>query len=420
MHKIFTFLKNDRTVKSATLMVGGHAFANVGAYFYHLFMGRLLIPADYGVLQSLISLSNILSVPLVTLNTVVAKFVSAYVGKKESEKISSLYYKIRKALYVFLVIGGSVFLLFSKAIMSFLHFDAWVNIFILDVALFFGLINTLNRATLQGLSLFVPLTIAQFIESYGKLLFGVIAVLAGLRVPGAFGAFVLVIFISFAYMIGVLHKKIGVFRPHPLPIRAMGRYAIPSALTMISVVALYNTDVVLVRHFLSAYEAGMYAALSVLGKIIFFAAAPVTTTMFPLVSEAHARGERYHRIFLLSLMFLMAISGTTTLVFALAPTLVMRILIGEQYLAAAVYLVPFSIFLSLCAVINLFIHFFLSIHKTRAVFVVLSGAIIQAISITLIHTDIPTIIMISLTTATVVTIVLALYYIYITYVFRAG
>ncbi|OGG24477.1 hypothetical protein A3A79_04815 [Candidatus Gottesmanbacteria bacterium RIFCSPLOWO2_01_FULL_43_11b] len=392
-------------------MVGGHGFANIGAYFYHLFMGRLLIPSDYGALQSLISLSNILSVPTVTLNTVVAKFVSTYVGKGEKEMISSLYYQLRKFLFIFLIIGGALFLLFSNPIMKFLHLENWVNVLILDLALFLGLINFLNRATLQGLSLFVPLTITQFIEAFGKLIFGVVAVLAGLRVPGAFGAFVLVVFISYGYMVTVLHKKLGKPSYRPLPIRAMGRYAIPSALMTIGVTALYNTDVILVRHFLSAYEAGLYAALSVLGKIIFFGTAPVVTTMFPLVSEAHARGERYHRIFLLSLMFLVAIAGSVTLLFTILPTFMMKLLIGSQYLDAAVYLAPFSLFLSLCAVIYLFVNFFLSIHRTRAVYVVVAGAIVQAVALSLFHPDISTVITISLSVTTLLTVILSFYYI---------
>lgn len=413
MRNLFLFLKNDRTVKSATLMVGGHGVANVGAYFYHLFMGRLLIPSDYGALQSLISLSNMLSVPIVTLNTVVAKFVSAYVGKDERHMIASLYYQVRKVLFIFLVIGGGAFLLLSQPIMSFLHLENWVNVLILDLALFFGLVNFLNRATLQGLSLFVPLTITQFIEAFGKLFFGVIAVLAGLRVPGAFGAFVFVIFISFAYMIRILHKKLGKPAYHPLPLRSMSRYAIPSALMTIGITALYNTDVILVRHFLSSYEAGLYAALSVLGKIIFFGTAPVTTTMFPLVSEAHARGERFHRVFLLSLIFLIAMAGSVTLIFTLAPTFVMRLLIGSQYLDAAVYLAPFSIFLSLCAVIYLFINFFLSIHRSRIVLLVVAGAVIQAVAIFLYHANISTVISISLTITIIITVILSLYYIYV-------
>lgn len=413
MRKIFTFLRNDRTVKSTTLMVGGHAAANVGAYLYHLFMGRLLVPSDYGALQSLISLSSMLSVPIVTLNTVIAKYVSSYVGRGETDMISSLYYQFRKALFILMVLGGIVFLLFTRPIMNFLHLDNWINVLILDLALFLGLVNFLNRATLQGLSLFVPLTVAQFIEAFGKLLFGVIAVMAGFRVPGAFGAFVLVIIISFAYMIRILNKKLGSAKHNTLPLAAIGRYAVPSALMTIGITSLYNTDVILVRHFLSSYEAGLYAALSVLGKIIFFGTAPVTTTMFPLVSEAHARGERYQGIFVKSLIFLIAIAGSTTLLFSLAPAVVMRVMIGTQYIDAAVYLSRFSIFLSLCALIYLFVNYFLSIHRTRAVYVVIAGAIFQAVAIVAYHANISTIITISLTVATIITVILSLYYIYV-------
>ncbi|KKR86705.1 hypothetical protein A2875_02525 [Candidatus Gottesmanbacteria bacterium RIFCSPHIGHO2_01_FULL_46_14] len=413
MKRIFSYFKNDRTVKSATLMVGGHGLANIGAYLYHLFMGRLLVPNDYGALQSLISLSNLLNVPIASMNTVVAKFVSRYVGRDEPQKIASLYYQLRKLFFIFLIIGGTVFLLFSDMIMNFLHLDSWVNVLILDIALFFGLVNFLNRGVLQGLSLFVPLTITQFIEAFGKFFFGVVAVVLGLRIPGAFGAFVLVMFISYAYMIRVLHGKLGTFTPQSLPLREMGRYAIPSGLMTIGITALYNTDVVLVRHFMTGYEAGLYAGLSVLGKIIFFGTAPVTTVMFPLVSEAHARGEAFHRIFLLSLFFLLGIAGTTTLIFALVPTLAMKALIGAQYLDAVPYLTTFSIFISLCAVIYLFVNFFLSIHKTRSVYVVLLAALIQAVAIWFFHPTIWAVISISLTVTTICAVLLTLYYIYV-------
>ena len=388
--------------------------ANIGAYLFHLFTGRLLIPADYGELQSLISLSNILNVPLVTLNTVVTKFVSRFKGQGEKDSVGALYYRFRNTLFIILATCGFVFLIFSSAIVDLLHLGSWVNVIFLDFALFFGMINVLNRATLQGLSLFIELTITQFIESYGKLALGVGAVLLGWRVPGAYGGFVLIMLISYIYMIRVLSKSLGTPKSDtPIPLKAMGMYALPSFLMTISVVALYNTDVVLVRHFLTEYEAGLYAALSVLGKFIFFGAAPITVTMFPLISEAHAKGERYQGIFIKSLIFLIAIAGSTTLVFSLAPVQSMQILIGSQYLDAAQYLSRFSIFLSLVALINLLIHFFLSIHRTKAVFVILFGAIVQAIALWVYHPDIASVVTISLAVSTVIAVTLSFYYLYV-------
>lgn len=411
MKRVALFFKNDRTVKSTTLMVVGQAVANAGAYLFHLFTARLLVPADFGLLQSLISFSNILNTPLVAFNTVIAKFVSAYVGKGETQKIASLYYQLRKYLFLLLVIGGSLFFILLRPIMNLLHVDNWLHVFILDLALFIGLISTLNRATLRGLSLFLQLTIVQFIETYGKLLIAVTFIFLGFGVVGAFGSFVFVLVISFFYMNSVLYKRIKPTSFRPLPFRAMGNFAVPSAVMTIGIISLYNADVVLVRHFFSGYEAGIYGALSVLGKIIFVGTSRVTTTMFPLVSEAHAKGVDYQHIFIKSFLYLLTIVGIIIIVYTIAPATVIGILIGAKYLSAVPYLVPFSIFISLCAVINLLTNFFLSINKTKTVYVVFFGAIVQAVAIFIFHTNISSVINVSLIVTIVITIILFLYYI---------
>ncbi|MDP2638340.1 MAG: oligosaccharide flippase family protein [Candidatus Levybacteria bacterium] len=411
MKRVIHFFRSDRTIKSTTLMVVGQAMANAGAYLFHLFTARLLVPADFGLLQSLISFSNILSTPLVAFNTVIAKFVSTYVGKGEAQKIASLYYKLRKYLFILLIFGGSLFFIFSRPIMDLLRLDNWLYVFILDLALFVGLINALNRATLRGLSLFLQLTIVQFIESYGKLFVVVIVILMGFGVVGAFGAFVFALVMSLLYMSYVLYKKIKLTSFHPLPLKAMGGYAIPSSIMTIGIISLYNTDVVLVRHFLSGHEAGIYGALSVLGKIIFIGTSRVTVTMFPLVSEAHAKGAHYQHIFIKSFLYLLTIIGIMIVIYAIAPAAVIRILIGANYLSAVPFLLPFSIFISLCAVINLLINFFLSINRTKTVYVVFFGAIIQAVGILAYHTSISSVITISLIVTAFITAILFLYYI---------
>ena len=209
--------------------------------------------------------------PLLTLNVVVTKFVASFVGRGEPEKISYLFHRLQKILLVVVFLGGFIFFVFSGTILTFLHIESWVNFLFLDIVLFFGLIATLNRATLQGLSNFVSLTVAQFIEAYGKLLLGFIAVTLGFRVTGAVGAFVLIAFVSYIYTAYVLKPYVSKKeKSTSVSIRSMGKYGLLSFFMTISMVSLYNTDVVLVRHFFSSYESGLYAALSVLGKIIFF------------------------------------------------------------------------------------------------------------------------------------------------------
>ena len=412
MKHILHSISKDRTFRANVVMVGGSFLANVGAYLYHLLMGRLLVPDDYGALQSLISLSNIFTVPLLTLNVVVTKFVASFVGRGEPEKISYLFHRLQKILLVVVFLGGFIFFVFSGTILTFLHIESWVNFLFLDIVLFFGLIATLNRATLQGLSNFVSLTVAQFIEAYGKLLLGFVAVTLGFRVTGAFGAFVLIAFVSYIYTAYVLKPYVSKKeKSTSVSIRSMGKYGLLSFFMTISMVSLYNTDVVLVRHFFSSYESGLYAALSVLGKIIFFGSAPVSVAMFPLVAEAHARGEKYHKIFLKSMLLILGIAGVATFLFSVYPTIALKILVGEKYLSAAPYLPAFSVFLSLCAVIYLLVNFFLSIQKVLPAYIIGAAAIAQIVLISLVHPNLSVVILISLSILSVLTVVFMTYYV---------
>lgn len=411
MKKFFRSLFQNRTFRAHAIMVGGNFFANIGAYLYHLFMGRLLLPSDYGALQSLISLSNIFTVPLITLNVIITKYVSTYIGRGEHAKVSILFHRMERMLTMGFLIGGAAFLLLSKPILAFLHIDSWINFLFLDIVLFFGLLKMLNFATLQGLSKFGFLTIAQFIEAYGKLILGIIAVSLGFQVSGAFGAFVLISFVSYFFTKQVL-KRFVVKKDSSavVSIRPMVGFGVLSFFMTVSMISLYNTDVVLVRHFFSSYESGLYAALSVLGKIIFFGSAPVSVAMFPLVSEAHARGDGYHKIFLQSLGLTLAIAGFATVLFSLFPSMALKVLVGSKYLPAAPYLMIFSLFLSLCAIVNLLVNFFLSIHKSFPMYIMVAAAILQVILISVFHTNLFTVILISLSILSVLSLALLGYY----------
>jgi O-antigen/teichoic acid export membrane protein len=68
---------SSQLISGSLVMTLGTAVAGVFNYLYHLFMGRMLGPVDYGILASLISLAYLLSVPTATLNLVIVKFVSA-------------------------------------------------------------------------------------------------------------------------------------------------------------------------------------------------------------------------------------------------------------------------------------------------------------------------------------------------------
>ena len=105
MKKIFNIFLGNPLFKGSFIVLTGSTIANVGSYLFHLLMGRLLGPVDYGVLESLISLSYFLGVPLSVFTIVIVKYISQ--EKKNKEKLSLFVKKIfRKSSFYGLFLFG--------------------------------------------------------------------------------------------------------------------------------------------------------------------------------------------------------------------------------------------------------------------------------------------------------------------------
>lgn len=412
MRKILRSVRKNPLFRANLLMVGGGTVASAGAYLYHVFMGRMLTISDYGALQSLISLSNVFNVPLTTINTVVVTYIASLLGKDDKPSVAYLYHRLYRAFCWILVIGGGIFLFFQRPILEFLHLSSPVDFIILDIAVFFGLLQILNKATIQGFARFFEFVVVGFIEAYGKLVLGVAAVLLGFGATGAYGAFIGVGAIGFLYTTYVISKIV----PHkekrtPIPFKPFIVKTIPTFFMTVGIMSLFNSDVILVRHYRTAHEAGLYSALSVLGKIIFFGTSPIASVMLPLVSAAAARGENYHKIFFMSILGTAGFSGVVIGAFAIGSAFVLQIF-GTQYVDSSRYLVPFGLFISLCSLINVSVLFFFAIGKNVATYALIIAALVQIIGIVLFHQNLGQVVTVSLTATASLMGFLLLYYVY--------
>ena len=165
----------------------------------------------------------------------------------------------------------------------------------------------------------------------------------------------------------------------------------------------------LAKHFLDPFSAGIYAALSTLGKIIFFAASPIAATMFPVISKRKSSNQGYLKVFFASFLITFGIAGLITLVFWLFPDTAIGILYGKDYLSAKADLVWMASFILFYTLSNLLVNFFLSIGKVKVVVLPLIAAIVQGITIWFYHKNITEIIHVSLFTTLTLFICLSFY-----------
>lgn len=386
----------DPLISGSLVLFIGTMIANFGNYLYHLLMGRMLGPKDYGILASLISLAYIFSVLTSSLLTTIVKFVTKFKVKKQWGKIYSLFTGLLKIFGIGGVVIFFAFLGGKSLIGNFLHLEDNFPVVILALWLGLSFPTFVNNAFLQGFLKFGFLSFNNVFSTILKLGLAILLVKFGFGVSGALGAIflssLLPYFLSF-YPLRFLWQykdgeeiKWGEFFSFSLPV--MG--------AMLGLTSLYSTDVILVRHFFPSFEAGLYAALAVLGKIVFFASSVVPTVMFPLVSEKFENGGKYKNLLQQSLLIVGGESILITLVYFLFPSLMIKLLYGSQYLVASPYLGIFAVFISFYSLSSLLVNFFLSIGKTLVAIFCLLGAFLQIVLICLFHSSLWQVIGVSL------------------------
>lgn len=405
------FIKHP-LVHGSTVVILGGLFANFFNFLFNLFMSRNLTIEEYGVLASIISLVVFPSLVSTALVPVIVRFAGDYFAKNDYPLLRGLYIKINRLLFL---IGGVIFLLFILSlnfISNFFHI-ADKNILIMtNFVVFISIINVLNIAYLQaklafGFQIFVSVT-----NAVSRLILGIVFVFMGYAVGGA--TLSMILSGSIAYVISFIPLKFVFDRKILSPYIATSEllsYGLPSALALLGLTSFITADIMLVKHFFEPRQAGLYAGLSLISRVIFYVAAPIGNVMFPVIVQRHSKNENFSNTFKLSLLLAIIPSILLAVFYFLFPKFsIIFFLKREEYLAIAPFLAPFAIYITLYVILSITCNFYLSIKKTKVFIPILVGAILQIVLIYFIHGSISQIITISMAITFVLICILLLYY----------
>lgn len=408
MIKIFNFIKHPLFSGSAIMVFGSNSINSLN-YLYHLIMGRFLGPANYGELVSIISIIGLLSIIPGSISLVVIKYIS---GSKDNNETKAIVNWLKRKIFMMSVLFVILILLIAPILSGFLYINNFVYWFIVAISFLFSIQTILNRSILQGLLKFKEMIATTLIESIIRLLASVLLVYLGFQVMGALVGFLLSIMIGW-YLTNLYLRKYSEKNAGPPPnLKKMLLFAFPVAIQSFSVTALYSSDLILVKHFFSAYDTGIYASLSTLGKIIFFGTGPIAAVMFPLVSQRHSREVKNNKLLIYSLAVTGVASLFITAFYYFFPTFAISLLYGSAYVKEANLLVWFGIFISLFTLSSLIVSFNLSLGKTRVVILPLLAAISQIIFIWIYHQNIFQVVLVSVITNALLLLTLLIYSVY--------
>lgn len=397
-------LKN-KLVSGSLVMIAGSLGVNVVNYFYHLVMGRLLGPSDYSVLASIFSLFYLIGIVPQSAGVGIVKFTSEVTTQKD---LALLYGSLKQFVRKLGFVMALAIFLFSPFISHFLHLESFWIVSLLAPVMYFSLITMVNQSIVQGKLLFGQFVGISLISSLGKFILGLVLVILGYSAFGAIFALALAAFITYTYSCHLVQKLV----PKPQQGRNMEdffNFSKPALLQALSFAAFFTTDLILVKHYFPEFDAGLYAALSTLGKIIFFAASPISMVMFPVVSGKRAKGESYRQFFYLAFFATAIMALGAVVVYWLFPGLAIGLLYGSEYLQASSLLVWMGLFISFYTFNYYLVNFLLSVGRVKVMALPVIGVFLQFFGILFWHRTMAHVICVSLATMVFLFIGLIIY-----------
>ncbi len=357
--------RSDFLKHNAIFFIGSVA---VGAlnYAYYPVLGRLMDPAMFGEVQVLISLFLQFTIFLNVLSMIT---VNITVNHADSQKAHRIIFELEKlavygagALLALSILGG-------EFLREALHFESTMPFIALALALLTSIPLTFRSSFARGKKRFGVASISQLISATAKIAFSSALVIAGLGVTGAILGIVAAQLIAFLYAARYA-ARLGFSRgpkshygrlPDLKSIVPELKYAGVALGGLLSITLLMSIDVIIVKHFFDAHTAGLYAGIATVGRIVFFLAVPVSQVLMPMVKVDQPL--RQNRLLLLKSL------GLTTLICGVAlatcisnPELVVRLLMGVEYITYSSLLPPLMLAIFLLSIVSLIMMYCLALH----------------------------------------------------------
>ncbi|WP_422107108.1 oligosaccharide flippase family protein [Winogradskyella sp.] len=334
---------------------------NGGNYLYNLILGRVLGPAQFADAAVLITFLLVLSFIAMTFQLVTAKFSVLF----EEATFKSFIAKVYKQALVVGIFLGVLIIGFASQLQAVFHTsssDMFV-IFGCGVPLYF--LMSVNRGSYQGKKAYKSLSITYQGEMLSRLLItlGIIllfdiksswVIAMGILLSFGFGLF--------PFKVKQLNFK-TVWPLEKTYSRQIKHFFLLTAFYELTQIIINNSDILLVKHYFESYEAGLYASLALIGRIVYFIAWMFVMLLLPAVVELQKEGKATASVLFKYVGYIAAIASVIVLVCLACPELIIKLLFGEAYISMAPLLWKYAIATSMFAISNIFAYYYLSLDQ---------------------------------------------------------
>ena len=364
--KFKTFLKSNsdflKNIFISTVIGVCASFLN---YYFNVLLARNLPSSEFGIYSAALGIISIIQVPSLAISSAVTKFVAGNRGKNLKIFKKDLFKKFFIIAFIFSVL----FFILSPVISDISNIPQ-KYMFPLTIVLFLSFFNPLTKGILYGLEKPNKGNFLNLTESVLKICIGFLAIniyrgdatlpILAHGLPLILTGILIYPFIGNIQDKGNIHGSIN-FKNVILYFFLFVFLSIPYTLDLSLVNSEFRPE---------------YSALSLIGKIVYFASIMITSVMFSKAANLKDKRER-RKVLNISLYIALFIGVCLSLLYWFIPEYINNFVYGGKYPEITEYLGIYGLGMTLYASTYLIYNYFIIENFIRSIYWLIFTAIIQ-------------------------------------------
>lgn len=313
-----------RILSGSAVLLSGSGLTTAVNLAYNILVAQFLGPKGFGHATVVYTLLTVLSGITLSFQIISTKLVAQ---QASPEAMSAVYRWFHGAAWACGLFIAALLLIFRVGISSYLNLPDPLLVALLALGAAFYIPLGSRRGFIQGTYGFRSLATNLVLEGIVRLCGSFLLILAGFGVRGVIAANAAAIAVAYFAAAPKLAQRI----PNPISTSFAIRETCYALVFFSGQVLINNSDIVLVKHFFPAKLAGIYAAIAMVGRVIFSFSSAVVNTTFPLVAGTRDEERKDLRVIATALLLVFGIGSILAFGLCITPAWMWTALFGSGF-----------------------------------------------------------------------------------------
>jgi O-antigen/teichoic acid export membrane protein len=335
----------NRIISGSAVLLSGSSLTTLINLGYNILVARFLGASGYGHVAVVYTMLTIASAVTLSFQIVSAKVVAQQASSAESR--AAAYRFLHRSAWSCGLFVACLLVVFRQSVADYLRLPSPLLVVLLAVGAAFYVPLGSRRGYILGACGFKKLASSLILEAGTRLIGSLVAVFLGFGVTGVIAANAAAEAIAWA----VIPPARTASGKNPLGGFLALRELLQALVFFSGQVLINNSDIVLVKHFFAPATAGLYAAIALVGRVIFSFSAAIMNGMFPVVAGARHEERKNLSLIATSLLLVLGIGSAMAIGLRIAPPSLWTTFFGPGFHLPGPYGLPYL--LSLKAVVTM-------------------------------------------------------------------